>query len=177
MSVQARRVALLLATSACLALLLVACASTPTTSPSSGLSGGYVFSTPNPNAISPTPTFPPFTIAAWVSNYSPNPNDTVTIYVICKIQDPTMQTAGGPASGLTVTVNVGPPLNTTLTGVTGKAGIAAIPYSFNDPEVGTPVTLTVSANWQGQTYTNETWFTPGVTVPPTPGSATPSSTP
>jgi hypothetical protein len=71
-------------------VMLVALVACQTTTPGSGASadssGANVFRTPNTSLTSPTPTFPPFTIGAWPSNYSPGNDDTITIYVLCRVQ-------------------------------------------------------------------------------------------
>lgn len=184
MTIQAKRVALLLVTVCCLSVSLVACSAGQLQAPTipNTNSGGYAFTTPNPSSFTPTPTFPVFTIGAWVSNYAPSPSDTITIYVVCKIQDQTMQTAGGPAPSIPITVLVGDPLDQTLNGKTDNVGLAAISYTFNDPSIGQPVVVTVSANYNNQTYTNHTFFTPGATQSPqatpksSPGAGTPTTT-
>jgi hypothetical protein len=182
MTIQAKRVALLLVALGSLALSLVACAAGPLQPPTiaNNNAGGYAFTTPNPSSFTPTPTFPVFTIGAWVSNYAPSPSDTVTIYVVCKVQDQTMQTAGSPAPSIPITVLVGDPLDQSLSGKTDNVGLAAISYTFNDPSIGQPVVVTVSANYNNQTYTNHTFFTPGATQAPqptpkgSPGAGTPT---
>lgn len=179
MGLQARRFVILLAALSSLSVTLVACQVTGA-SPSSGSStgSGFTFTTPNPNSQSPTPTFPAFTIGAWPSNYSPQALDNITIYVLCRVQNPSMT---GPASApppLTVTIQIGAPINKTMTGTTDANGLAAIPVSFSDPTPGTPVQVSVFTNWNGITYRNGTFFTPGATNTPTPkASPTPGVTP
>jgi hypothetical protein len=180
MGAQARRFAILLMALSTLSVTLVACQVTGANPGSSGNSGsGLTFTTPNPN-LSPTPTFPVFTIGAWPSNYSPQALDNITIYVLCRVQNPTMTGPAQPPSPLTVTVQVGAPINKTLTGTTDANGLAAIPLSFSDPSPGTPVSVTIFTNWNSHTYQNQTFFTPGATNTPTPAptaNATASPTP
>src|SRR5215469_10394962 len=110
MRLNAQRLGLLFVSFLLLALALAAC-STPQASTTTGTGSGdsgNVFQTPNPSQNSPTPTFPGFTVGAWPSNYSPNNNDTLTIYVICRIQDPTMQQPPRPAQGVPIVVNFVP---------------------------------------------------------------------
>jgi hypothetical protein len=123
-----RRWALLLVALAILAVALVAC----------GLPSGY--SLPNRSAAtmstpakssSPTPAFSPFTIGAWPSNFMPGAGDSVTIYVICRIQDPTMADPATPAVGQTVYVRLLDPVNRTYKGTTGDDGIARARVAFD----------------------------------------------
>lgn len=162
-----------------LSLALVACSAGVVPNPvaNSG-SLNYTFTTPNPAQYTATPTFPPFTIGAWPSNYSPNVNDNITIYVIVRVQDKTMQTPPKPPSTpVTVSVELSGPINASLSGTTSADGIAAVPYVVNDPYVGQPVLVTVTANYQGQTYVATTFFTAGPGTPPTPtGNATVTGT-
>jgi hypothetical protein len=165
-----------------LSVALVACSAAAVPNPISNNTANYTFTTPNPAAFTPTPTFPPFTIGAWPSNYSPNVNDTITIYVILRVQDRTMQTAPAPPpTPVGVTVQLSGPINDSLSGTTGTDGIAAIQYVVNDPYAGQPVTVTATANYSGQTYVATTFFTAGASTAPTPtggaGKGTPTVTP
>ncbi len=187
--VQARRLGLLFTSLFLIGIAVVACAApaAPATSSSSnnGNNANNVFHTPDPNQQSPTPTFPGFTVGAWPSNYSPGNNDNITIYVICRIQDPTMQTPPKPAPGLHVIVSFTPAGNAAfnqspLTGTTGSDGIAAVPLQLSDPTSGVPIIVQVSVTYQGVTYTAETFFTPNPQAKPTPtagstGTATPGN--
>ncbi len=177
MGAHARRFAILLTALSSLSVTLVACQTTGPSAGSSGNSGGtFSFTTPNPALQSPTPTFPAFTIGAWPSNYTPQALDNITIYVICRVQNQSMSGPAQPPPSLTVTVQVSAPINKTLTGTTDADGLAAIPLSFSDPSPGTPVVVTVFTSWNGHTYSNQTFFTPGATYTPTPTSG-PSVTP
>jgi hypothetical protein len=155
-----------------LATSLVACSAAGAV-PSNNGPNDIVFTTPDTSKYTPTPQFPPFTVGAWVSNFSPNINDNITIYVICRVQDASMQTPSRPPSS-TVNVNVilTGPINDSLNGKTGPDGIAAIPYAVNDPYVGQPVTITANVVWQGHTYSAQSFFT---SAPWTAATATPSS--
>jgi len=184
MRLNAQRLGLLFASFLLLALALAAC-SAPQASTTTGAGNGdsgNVFQTPNPSQNSPTPTFPGFTVGAWPSNYSPNNNDTLTIYVICRIQDPSMQNPPRPAPGVSVVIsfqNAGPaqvnlqPLN----GTTGQDGIAAFTFSLNDPTSGVPIIVSASANYQGATYTAQTFFTPNPDARPKPSPTAPGGGP
>lgn len=182
MGAPAKRFALLAVACALIAVVFVACATpatavTPNTN-SGGGNGVNAFRTPAP-PTPPTP-FPPFTIGAWPSNYSPNNNDNITIYVFCKIQDPQMQKMPTPAANIDVTVS--PEGMNSVTGRTDQSGLAAIPLSINNPNSGIPVTVTVTAMYLGKLYTNYTFFTPSPTTKPTPttqpgGKTTPTATP
>jgi hypothetical protein len=168
----ARRLTLLLIGLGLLSISLVACASSgsPTDSSSSD-SGVEGFKTPNPNLYTPTPAFPAFTIGAWPSNYSPQNNDTVTIYVLCRVQPRDLNGPGQPPPyppGLSVHVEIHDPFTKSADGTTDASGLAAVPISFSDPKSGYPVRVYVSASWQGHTYNAETVFTPNVTQPPSP---------
>lgn len=182
---QARHFALLVATLALMAVSLAACGGAGNAF-SSSASNGVPFSTPDSSQDTPTPQFPVFTIGAWVSNYSPNVNDSITIYVICRVQDPTMQTASKPPpQPISVRVVLSGPINDTLTGTTGADGIAALPYTVNDPFVGQPVDVYAYASYPGGPWVARSFFTssPGTrpTVTPgstkTPGGPTSSPTP
>ena len=176
MSTQARRIGLLTMALTFMALLLVACAGNPVVvTPNSG-GGGLSFQTPDTAQNTATPTFPPFTVGVWVSNYSPNPTDTITIYVICRVQDVTNMTnpPHPPAPGLQVRVILEGPINGSLTGTTGADGIAAISYPVNDPYVGQPVTIIAHVTYAGKDYAAASFFTTGPSTPLTP---TPSGTP
>jgi hypothetical protein len=176
MHTQARRFALLAAALLLLSVVLVACA-TPAApaAPAGNNTGGVnIFHTPNPNAASPTPTFPPFTIGAFPSNYSPSNNEHMTIYVLCRIQPQDLSGPPTPASGITVQVFVGAPINQSFTKATGNDGLAAIEFDENDPQSGLPVPVDVTVVYKGVTYHAETFFTPNPTAAPT---ATPGETP
>jgi hypothetical protein len=184
MRLNAQRLGLLLASCFLISVAVVACAAPQTGSPSSYSGGGSnnVFHTPNPSLNSPTPTFPGFTVGAWPSNYSPNNNDTLTIYVICRVQDPTMQQPPTPAVGLSVVltfqaagpaaVNLAP-----LSAQTGQDGIAAFMFHLNDPTSGVPIVVQASATYQGITYTAQTFFTPSPEAKPSPSASAGPGTP
>ena len=174
--VHARRFAILMVAMSTLSVTLVACQVTGAT-PGAGsdTTSGFTFSTPNPKNLSPTPTFPPHTCGAWPSNYTPQALDNITIYVVCRAQDPPMtHPAQPPSAPVTLTVQVSAPINKQLTATTDSNGTAAIPLSFTDPSPGTPVQVTIySSNWAAPC---QTFFTPGATYTPTP-KASPSVTP
>jgi hypothetical protein len=180
---RARRFVTLLAAFAFLSVTLVACQVTGTNSGNNNASGsgGYTFTTPNAASQSPTPKFPTFTIGAWPSNYSPQPLDNITIYVLCRVQPTNMSgPATAPNGPLTITVQVEAPINQVYHGTTDANGLAAIPVSFSDSKPGTPVQVIVSTQWNGQPYSNSTFFTPGATLKPSPtptGSVTPGASP
>jgi hypothetical protein len=161
-----------------LAVALVACDSSPVAGSSNGNAPVPGFKTPNPGLFTPTPTFPPFTVGANPSNFSPQKNDTVTIYVWCRVQDQTMNNPSTPPSGsLRVDVNV-PDLGKQASGNTDADGIAAIPITYVGAPTGKPVRVYVSVTYKGKLYTAETLFTPDVSHPPTPTvSSSPSASP
>jgi hypothetical protein len=180
-----RRWGLMVLALATLTVSLVACQASPgTNTPSSGNGSGLQPSSSGGVEVSPTPTFPPFTIGAWPSDRSPAVNDTVTIYILCRVQDQSMNgPSTPPPAGQSIQVLVLDPINQPLQGVTGPDGIAAVPVTFNDPRPGYPVRVQVSTIWKGKTYSNETFFTPGATFKPTAtpksgrGPPTPTATP
>jgi len=180
MHTQARRFALLAAALLLLSVMLVACAAPAApAAPAGNNTGVNVFRTPNPKAASPTPTLPPFWIGAWPSNPSPSNNEHMTIYVLCKIQPKDVSIPSQPAGGISVQVFVGPPINQNYTKTTGgNDGLAAIEFDENDPQSGVPVSVDVTAVYQGVTYHAETFFTPNPTAAPTPTpGGTPTGTP
>ena len=182
MTAPAKRFALFMVALSIIAIVFVGCA-TPSSLPTSNGGSGAVtgFHTPAANNGQPTPAFPPFTIGAWPSNYSPGNNDTITIYVLCRVQDQTMLTPAKPAPGLNVTIVLSGPVGGTYQGVTDAAGLAAINFTVNDPSSGQPVTVTASTTYNGQAYSAETFFTPSPGAKPSPspnpnGTPNPSST-
>lgn len=167
MSVHARRFALLLIACGMIAVSLVAC-QTPS-SANSGSGNAILIPTVNASNLTPTPKFPPFTIGAWPSNFSPELNDTITIYIVCRVQDDTMQgPSHPPPAGLIINVSVGNPIGGTYSIRTGADGYAAQVINFNDPTAGLPVTVSVSTTYNNVTYHAQTFFTPGPTAAPTP---------
>src|SRR5690242_8946027 len=171
MTLRMKRFALLLVAVSVLAVAFAAC-STPT-APAGALPGagsGNVngFHTPNPTDGSPTPTFSPFTIGAWPSNYSPGTSDTITIYAIARIQDQTMLTPPRPAPGVTVNFIAEDPVNQNGSAQTGPDGIATWTLTFKDRPAGIPVTVDINTSYNQQSYGAQTFFTPGVNIGPTP---------
>lgn len=160
-----------------LSVALVACDSTPVVGSANGNGGVPGFKTPNPGLFTPTPTFTPFTVGAWPSNYSPQKNDTVTIYVLCRIQDQTMNNPSYPPGALPVHVTV-PDLSKQADGNTDAQGLAALPITYVGAPSGKPVRVYISVTYKGKVYTAETLFTPDVTHQPTPTAGpSPSATP
>ena len=166
-----------------LAVILAACAAPTVAGTTTTGSGINVFRTPNPNDVSPTPTFPPFTVGAWPSNYSPANNEHMTIYVLCK-QQPTNQ--AGPATPVPlntpVDIYIGAPVNRDIDDghghkpVTDSTGLATGQFDLNDPQSGLPVTVSVTVTLGNKSYHAETFFTPNPTQAPTPTPG-PSTTP
>jgi hypothetical protein len=175
MPVQAKRFALLVFALGIIAVSLVAC-QTPS-SANSGGSNTILIPTPNTSTLTPTPKFPGFTVGAWPSNFSPNLNDTITIYVVCRIQDPSMQgPSHPPPAGVQVNVSVRSPINQDFTARTGADGYATVTFSYNDPNPGQPVIVDVTTSYPGSPPA-QTFFTPGVNTAPTPTTAAPTDTP
>ena len=171
----ARRLGLLLASFCLIGLAVAACATpaAPSTNVPSSENGSNVFQTPNPALNTPTPTFPGFTIGAWPSQYSPGNNDTITIYVICRIQDPTMVNPPKPAAGVVVSLSFQAAANAAAsfapqTEPTASDGIAAFTVQVNDPTSGVPIIVYASTNYGGVPYQAQTFFTPNPMASPTP---------
>lgn len=188
MSAQVKRSALLVVALSVIAVSLVACQAPTTPVQTSNNAGVTGFHTPIPGGGSPTPTFPPFTMGAWPSNYSPQNNDNITIYVLCRVQVASMdQPSYPPKSGVTVTISLNGPIGGTYSAQTDSDGLAAIPIQLNDPASGQPVTVVATASFNGQTYSAYTFFTPNPVAKPTPtanpgggppsGDGTPTATP
>jgi hypothetical protein len=161
-----------------LAIALVACDSSPVPGSSNGNGAVPGFKTPNPGLFTPTPTFPPFTVGAWPSNYSPQKNDTVTIYVLCRVQVASMNgPSTPPSSALSVHINA-PDLSKQADGSTDAEGLAAIPITYVGAATGKPVRVYISVTYKGKVYTAETLFTPDVSHQPTPtANPSPSASP
>jgi hypothetical protein len=178
MSQQAKRFALMIVAVSLISVVLVACQtpSTPTVSQPGSGGGVNVFHTPNAALDTPTPTFPPFTIGAWMSNFSPASSDTITIYVLCKVQDQSFNGPARPAVGQGVTIAIGPPINQSNGVTTDGSGLGAWTLKINDKQTGVPVQVTVSTTYKGQAYTRSTFFTPAPVGGKTP-SPNPSETP
>ena len=173
----AKRFSLLIVAFSVIAVALVACQS-PTSPVANPASQNAVtgFHTPLPNNGQPTPAFPPFTMGAWPSIYSPANVQTITIYVLCRVQDQTMNgPAKPPPTPITITIVLNSPngrIGGTYQGTTDADGLAAIPIALNDPYSGMPVTVVATGSYGGQTYTATTFFTPSPTAKPTPTPGT-----
>jgi hypothetical protein len=143
--------------------------------------GVLIISTPADGSASATPSFPPFTIGAWPSNSMPDASDRITIYVICRVQDPTMTKPSTPAIGLQVQVHLLDPINQSYDGTTRSDGIAMVPVTFNDRHPGLTVLVAVATTWHGVIYQSQTSFTPAPQPQPSPsppsGGGTPSPRP
>lgn len=178
MATHPKRWALLLLAFATLGVALVACqAPGADSTSSSGGGGAIIISTPIGGSASATPVFPPFTIGAWPSDTTPNASDSINIYVICQMQDPSMTTPSKPAIGLKVTIRVLDPINQTYTKTTGNDGIAIAKVTFKVSHPGSPVTVNVSTTWKGVNYTRQTFFTPAPEAKPTPSPGAGGGTP
>ena len=172
MSVHARRFALLVTALGIIAISLVACQAP--SSANQGANNTILIPSPNSSNLTPTPKFPPFTIGAWPSNFSPDLNDTITIYIVCRVQDQTMAgPSHPPPAGLSISISIGDPVPQQFSVRTGADGLAAQTFSFNDPLPGQPVIVNVTTNYNGVTYKAQTFFTPGPKAAPT---ATPQPT-
>ncbi len=128
--------------------------------------------------LSPTPTAPPYTIGAFVSNPAPGLNDTVTVYVIFHL-------GGKPQGGASVnlyfhayaTNGGGGPIDQLNSQAGGRQtaddGWAAFQVTYTALPAQVEVLVDVAVSYQGQTYQHAraTFFTP------LQGSATPSPPP
>jgi hypothetical protein len=177
MATHPRRWTLLLLALATLVVSLVACQAPGGNPPSSNNTGAIIISTPVGDSASATPVFPPFTIGAWPSDTTPNASDTITIYVICQMQDPSMNTPSKPAVGLKVRVSILDPIDQSFTKTTGKDGIAIVNVTFKDSHPGAPVTVNVSTTWKGVNYTRQIYFTPAPQGKPSPSPGGGGGTP
>src|SRR5271165_6172396 len=90
-----RRTGLLLVTALIFTTILVGCAADSAPAASGSGSGGVVIISNNATVV-PTPTLPPYTIGAWVSNPSPTLNDTITVYAIVRRQPSNLATPPTP---------------------------------------------------------------------------------
>jgi hypothetical protein len=171
-----RRWALLLVALALLAVALVACG-LPNANSSLPSAGAAMMSTPV-GAAAATPSFSPFTIGAWPSNSMPGEGESVTIYVICRVQDPTMVGPSAPAVGQTVYVRLLDPVNRTFKGTTGSDGIARVPVTYGHARANVPILAEALSGWKGTMYQSQTSFTPtSATASPADGTPTPGETP
>ena len=173
-----RRFAMLVAAFSVISLALAGCQLADTSGGAASTNSGgqgYAITTPNPALNTPTPTFPPFTIGAWPSNYSPNADDTITIYVLCRVQDPSMSTPAQPPNPpVQVLVQPESPVNGSYTATTDAHGLAAVSVTFTDPSAGQPVIVDVHVTYKNVTYNAQTFFTPS---PASVASPTPTGTP
>ena len=162
METRARRWALLLPALAILSASLLAC-QVPGQTAFQGNSlspTSLIRSSAAAGSVSATPTVAPFTIGAWPSNAMPDANDRLVIFIICRVQDPTMIGSSAPSAGMKVQVLVRAPINRSYAGTTNGDGMARVPIAFNDAHPGQPVTVDVVATWHDVTYQSQTSFTP-----------------
>ncbi len=168
--------ALRLVLAAGLVVLFSACSASLANNPGSG-QPTIALQTPNEN-LTPTPTSPPETIAAYPSNPSPKTNDNITIYVIFHISSDggTPRGVGGASVSVSFAFYSGQPVTQIDSEVgaqqTTPDGWAAFPITFSGLQPQTPILVSVSVSYNGQTYQrpNATFFTPQA------GSATPTPT-
>jgi hypothetical protein len=162
METPARRWALILPALAILMVSLSACqlAGPNAFLGSSKSAPSLVMSTPTAGSAAATPTGALFTIGAWPSNSMPRRNERIMIYIVCRVQDPTMNGPGMPAAGIKVQVRVLDPLNRSYSGTTNSGGMARVPIAFHNARIGLPITVDVAAIWHHVTYQSQTSFTP-----------------
>jgi hypothetical protein len=177
MAKHTRRWAPLLLALVLLALCLVACQA-PGSADAQGKTGKLLISTAVAGSSSPTPTLPPFTIGVWTSpttptTPTPGARESLTIYVLCIVQDPARGGPIGPAVGLQLGVRLSGPITQSFTATTGRDGLAQVRVSFAAAHPGKPVTVDVVTTWQGVTYQEHTFLMLGAGGVPTP-TPTPS---
>jgi len=162
---------------ALLAVCLVACQA-PGSAADQGkkTSGNLVLSTAVGGSPSATPTLPPLFISVWTSTMAPGTSDSLTIYVLCMVQDPALGELVGPAVGLPVRLRLSSPINQSYTATTSRDGLAQVRVSFTGVHPGQPVIVEVAATWHGATYRGQTVFMPGAGGAPSP-TPSPASTP
>lgn len=167
--------ALRLALAACVVVLFSACSASLANDPGSA-QPTIALHTPNAN-LTPTPTSPPETIGAFSSNPTPKTTDNITIYVIFHISSNggTPRGVGGASVSLSFAFYNGQPVSQLNGQVnaqqTTNDGWAAFPLTFSGLQPQTPVLISVTVNYNGQTYSksNATFFTPlAPTATPTP---------
>jgi hypothetical protein len=177
MDTPTRRWALLLPALAILTACLSACQQLDQRAfqGSSRSAPSLTMSTPNAGSAVATPTGARFTLGAWPSNSMPGPNERIMIYVICRVQDPTMSGPSTPAAGIKVQVRVNDSINRSYGGTTNNGGMARVPIAFHEARLGLPIIVDVAATWQHVTYQSQTSFTPapGVRRPHPSGTSTP----
>jgi hypothetical protein len=172
-----KQLALRLVLAVCVVVLFSACSASLANDPGSA-QPTIALHTPNAN-LTPTPTSPPETIGAFTSNPTPKTNDNITIYVIFHISSNggAPRGVGGAAVNLSFAFYSGAPVAQLNCQVgaqqTTNDGWAACPLTFSGLQPQTPVLISVTVNYNGQTYQrpNATFFTP---LTP---SATPTSKP
>ncbi len=115
--------------------------------------------------------FPPFTVGAWVFNASPQIGEPDRVYVLTRVQDPTMQKpAQPPAQPVQVTVLID---GVSQSAQTDSGGFAVFPFNAQDTHQ-VPSVIRVLASYNGQSYQTTTFYTSLPSVMVTPG---PSTTP
>jgi hypothetical protein len=129
--------------------------------------------------LTPTPTSPPVTVRAFVSNPSPKTTDNIIVYVIFHISTNggiPRGVAGASANLFFHTYNGAPVAqlnNQAGTQQTAADGWAAFPLSYSGLQPQEPILIDVTVSYQGQTYQNRNanFFTPlGSSVTPSPTS-------
>jgi hypothetical protein len=163
-------------------VLFSACSASVANDPGSG-QPTIALHTPAAN-LTPTPTAPPETIGAFVSNPSPNVNDNISIYVIFHIA----ANGGTPrgVSGASVSLffhyaQSGGAVSSLNSQVgaqqTTPDGWAGFSITFTGLTPQSPIDIDVTVSYQNQTYAKQvaTFFTPLIPTPT--ASPSPSPTP
>jgi hypothetical protein len=172
-SVQNMRIVTLSVAVVSLAVFMVGCSLTGNapvaTTSDTGLTLGGGNSTVTP------PPFPPFTVGAWVYDASPQKGDKDHVYVLTRVQDPTMQKPSSPPSpgvGVSVVID-GVGQNKT----TDSDGYAVFDFDANATPTK-PSIITVTTSYHGQQYQTTTFYTvlPLVASPTPVASVTPTTT-
>jgi hypothetical protein len=130
-----------------LSVLIVACSSTTPTNTDLGNPQVTVTINLNQNALSPTPTLPPYTCGAWVTNTTPAFNTTSVVEVYAKfIHNVDENPVGVDNASATATVLWPDGSTNTVTATTTSDGLAVFPVAIKSQAeaIGKLVLVTVT---------------------------------
>ena len=164
-----------------LPLCLVAC-QVPSIADATGKIRTIAISTSDGSSSTPLPPLSPLTMGIWASTdapptQTPTPhagtqvNISATIYILCTLHDPASGQQLGPAAGLSLRMHLSGPITQSSTGTTGGNGLAQFHLDFAEAQPSKPLTVNVSATWNGVTYQGQSVFVFGD------DSSTPSPSP
>jgi hypothetical protein len=149
-----------------LLVFLAGCSVGPAPSNDTSNTAGSV---PQGALITPPP-FPTLTAGAWMDDMSPQAGQSVTLYVLVRVNDPTMETPSkppNPPAQVSATVTG---TGASFQGQTDSDGFATFHFSANGKPTQ-PDVIDVTVTFNGYTVQTTTFFT---VLPPV---ATPSPTP